>query len=395
MFKIDPIAKDYREAGALCSAVNLFGFVDDQAFLTKSGDVGLVLAIEGVDYECLDGATIDNLTQRLTAALRVFDEKCRVYQYLFKRNQAHIPHNNYANAVVNAAIQNRIEYLEDKASSLYDLQICYVVLFEGFRYKASLVKSLAKLVSRPAEAARELRSLLSSPKQTAVLGSELERSLSALYAKVRSFVGQVGDFVAVRTQPKDEAFRVLKQVLNFSPLKLENARLRHDTFLDYYLAESHLECHSGFLRVDDYYVKVLTLKEPSAQTFPLIFKRLLEVEASYFLCSEWQKQDPAKSRALIHSRRRHFHNTKRSLASYASSSDVPERADEVLIDESKEAQVRDLGQALTELEIKGNYFGWYSLTVVIYDRDLAKVETACADFYKIFSMHDAQLYEEK
>ena len=395
MFKIDPIAKDYREAGALCSAVNLFGFVDDQAFLTKSGDVGLVLAIEGVDYECLDGATIDNLTQRLTAALRVFDEKCRVYQYLFKRNQAHIPHNNYANAVVNAAIQNRIEYLEDKASSLYDLQICYVVLFEGFRYKASLVKSLAKLVSRPAEAARELRSLLSSPKQTSVLGGELERSLSALYAKVRSFVGQVGDFVAVRTQPKDEAFRVLKQVLNFSPLKLENARLRHDTFLDYYLAESHLECHSGFLRVDDYYVKVLTLKEPSAQTFPLIFKRLLEVEASYFLCSEWQKQDPAKSRALIHSRRRHFHNTKRSLASYASSSDVPERADEVLIDESKEAQVRDLGQALTELEIKGNYFGWYSLTVVIYDRDLAKVETACADFYKIFSMHDAELYEEK
>jgi type IV secretion/conjugal transfer VirB4 family ATPase len=395
VFKLDQIGKDYREAGALCSAVNLFGFVDDQAFLTKSGDVGLVLAIEGVDYECLDATTVDNLSGRLTAAFRVFDEKCRVYQYLFKRNQEHIPHETYANPVVNAAIQNRIAYLEHKASSLYAARICYVVLFEGFRYQASLLKSLAKLTSRPVEAARELQALLSGSQQTVVIGGELEHSLAALHAKVRSFIGQVSDFVAVRTLPKDEAFRMLKQILNFSPLKLENARLRHDTFLDYYLAESHLECHSGFLRVDDYYVKVLTLKEPSAQTFPLILKGLLEVEASYFLCSEWQKQDPAKSRALIHSRRRHFHNTKRSLASYAASSEAPERADEVLIDESKEAQVRDLGQALTELEIKGNYFGTYSLTVVVYDRDLAKVEAACADFYKVFTMHDAQLYEEK
>ena len=27
--------------------------------------------------------------------------------------------------------------------------------------------------------------------------------------------------------------------------------------------------------------------------------------------------------------------------------------------------------------------------------DLAKVERACAEFYKVFSVHDAQLYEEK
>ena len=67
----------------------------------------------------------------------------------------------------------------------------------------------------------------------------------------------------------------------------------------------------------------------------------------------------------------------------------------MLVDESKEAQVHDLGEALKELEINGNYFGEYSLSAVIYDQDLAKVESACAEFYKIFSIHDAQLYEEK
>lgn len=395
MFKLDRITKDYREAAALCSQVNLFGFVDDEIFLTKSGDVGVVLAIEGVDYECLDTNTIDNLTRRLSAAFRIFDEKCRVYQYLFKRNRESIPFRTYQNPIVNAAIENRIEYLKAKSDSLYSFQICYVVLYEGFRYHPSVLKTLADLPSRPTEAIRELRAFLSMRKQVVLIGSELEQSVLALRAKARSFVGQVGDFVSARVLPKEEAFRVLKQILNFSPLKIENARLRRDTFLDYYLCESHVECHRGFLRVDNYYLKVLTLKEPSAQSFPLIFKRLLEVGANYFVCSEWQKQDPAKSRSLIHSRRRHFHNTKRSLASYVTTSDQPQRGDDVLVDESKEAQIRDLGEALKELEIKGNYFGNYSLTVVIYDEDLAKVESACAEFYKVFSMHDAQLYEER
>lgn len=395
MFRLNAITKDYREAAAFCTQVNLFGFVDDEIFLTKTGDVGIVFSIAGVDYECLDTNTLDNLTQRLSAAFRIFDEKCRVYQYLFKRNRENIPFRTYENPIVNAAIRNRIAYLKTKAESLYSFQICYVVLYEGFRYKASILNSLAKLGSQPREGLLELRAFLSTREQVLLMHSELESTCIALRRKGRTFLSQIGGFVSARILPKDEAFRVLKQILNFSPLKLDNARLRHDTFLDYYLCESHLECHRGFLRLDDYYIKVLTLKEPSAQSFPLIFKRLLEVEANYFICSEWQKQDPAKSRSFIHSRRRHFHNTKRSLASYVTTSDQPQRSEDVLIDDSKEAQIRDLGDALKELEIKGNYFGNYSLTVVVYDEDLTKVESACADFYKAFSVHDAQLYEEK
>ena len=395
MFKLDQITKDYREAAALCSQINLFGFLDEETFLTKTGDLGVVVSISGVDCECLDANTIENLTRRLTAAFRIFDEKCRVYQYLFKRNRENIPFKTYSNPVVNAAIRNRIVYLKGKAESLYSFQICYVVLYEGFRYKTSLLESLAKLGSQPRAAIGELIASLSTRKQVVLMSAELDRARTALRSKARSFLLQIGDFVNGRILPKQEAFRVLKQIVNFSPLKIENARLKHDTFLDYYLCESHVECHRGFLRVDDYYVKVLTLKEPSAHSFPLIFQRLLEVQANYFVCTEWKKQDPAKSRNFIHSRRRHFHNTKRSIASYVTSSDQPQRGDDVLVDESKEAQIRDLGEALKELEINGNYFGNYSLTIVVYDEDLAKIESACADFYKTFSVQDAQLYDER
>lgn len=395
MFRLTQATKEYRDAPALCSQINLFGFVDDEIFLTKSGDLGIVVGVEGVDYECLDTNAIENLTRRLTAALRIFDEKCRVYQYLFKRNHERIPFKTYENPVVNAAIRNRVAFLDGKADSLYSLQIYYVVLYEGFRYQTSILRSLAKLLSEPRDALSDLQGILSTGKQVCLLDSELDRAQAGLRAKARTFLLQLGDHVSAHILPKQEAFRVFKRILNFSPLKIENAKLKHDTFLDYYLCESHLECHRGFLRVDDHYVKALTLKEPSTQTFPLIFKKLLEVGANYFICTEWRKQDPAKSQSLIHSRRRHFHNTKRSLTSYLTSSDQPRHDEDVLVDESKEAQVRDLGEALQELEIKGNYFGNYSLTVVLYDEDLRKVESACADFYKAFSVHDAQLYEEK
>ena len=44
----------------------------------------------------------------------------------------------------------------------------------------------------------------------------------------------------------------------------------------------------------------------------------------------------------------------------------------------------------------GTHFGQFSLTVVIYDLDLAKVDRACADFYKVFrSVHDAQALRRK
>lgn len=181
--------------------------------------------------------------------------------------------------------------------------------------------------------------------------------------------------------------------MNFDSLKLDSAKWKHDTFLDYYLSESHIECHRSHLRVDDYFVKVLTLKEPSAHTFPLLLKGLLDVRANYHVVTEWKKEEPGKTRRTIQAKRRHFHNTKRSFVSQVNLNDAAPQ--DMLLDDSKESQVRELGKGIEEIELHGNYFGHFSLTVVLYDRDLAVVERAAAEFYKIFSVHDAQLYEER
>jgi type IV secretion/conjugal transfer VirB4 family ATPase len=387
------IFKNYEETGSLSELINLFGFIGPHVFLTKSGEVGLILEVRGVDYECLDGSAIDGFTKRLESALKLFDENFRVYQYLFKRNNETIPHKHYANPVVETAIKNRISYLHSKSDTLFSLSVYFVVIAGGLQTSRQFASAIAGLAKNPRKAVADLRALLSAHKPTVVMAQHVNNSQAALLQKARSFILQVSDFLTVRLLDKQEAFRVLKKTLNFHPDKLALAKLKHDTFLDYYLPESSLECHRGHLRVDDYYVKVLTLKEPSAQSFPLIFKRLLEVAANYYVVTEWKKEDSGKARRAIQTKRRHFHNTKRSFVSQVNLNDTAPQ--DVLLDDSKESQIRELGEGIKEIELYGNYFGQFSLTVVIYDLDLAEVDRACADFYKVFSVHDAQLYEEK
>jgi type IV secretion/conjugal transfer VirB4 family ATPase len=393
VLRLKRIFKNYEETGSFNEMVNLYGFVDEHVFLTKTGDLGVILEVRGVDYECLDGKAIDGLTKRLESAFKLFDENFRVYQYLFKRNNEVIPYKLYGNPVVDTAIRNRIAYLASKTDTLFSLSIYYVVMYEGFRYSRTLSGTFLELFRHPSKGFGELFASFSTKRQVVLLDREIDKAQAALLQKTESFILQVGDFLPVRLLDKYEAFRVLKKTLNVAPHKLEHARLKYDTFLDYYLCESHLECHPGRLRLDDYYVRVLTLKEPSAQTFPLIFNRLLEVEANYYVVSEWKKEASGKTRRTIQAKRRHFHNTKHSFFSQVNLNDAPQR--DVLTDDSKESQVRELGDAIQQIELHGNYFGQFSIAVVIYDLDSAKVDRACADFYKVFSVHDAQLYEEK
>jgi hypothetical protein len=111
MLRLKGIFKNYEETGSLGELVNLYGFIDRHVFVTKTGDLGVVLQINGVDYERLDGNALDALTKRLESALKLFDENYRIYQYLFKRNHKTIPYNLYGNRVVDTAIQLRLLFI--------------------------------------------------------------------------------------------------------------------------------------------------------------------------------------------------------------------------------------------------------------------------------------------
>ena len=150
MLNLRRLFKNYDEAGSLNAMVNLFGFAGPEMFLTKTGDAGMVLAVEGVDYECLDLPSIDALTKRLESALRVFDEDHRIYQLLFKRNQEAIPHSFCGKGIVDTAIRNRMAYFREKTESLFSLSIFFVVLCPAMSARRSILLQCSPRVANSA-----------------------------------------------------------------------------------------------------------------------------------------------------------------------------------------------------------------------------------------------------
>jgi type IV secretion system protein TrbE len=87
MLRLDRVMKRWKESGALNSQINLYGFWNEQAFLTKTGDLGIVPRVRDVDYESLDQTAQEYAVKRLVAVLKTFGVGFHVYQYLFKTNR--------------------------------------------------------------------------------------------------------------------------------------------------------------------------------------------------------------------------------------------------------------------------------------------------------------------
>jgi len=388
MIRVGQIVKEFVEAGATSSLIGLYGFVDERTFLTKSGDLGMVFRVPGVDAECLDHAERDHVARRFEGAVRALDERFRIYQYVLKRDNASIPYQHYDNPVVEQAIANRIAFLGGKSDELYTLDIFFVLMYEGWRRVGSVETKFRDILSRPQSAILEL---LSARKSLVILEEDLRRAIELLGNKAESFVVQLRDAIGIELLDKRAAFQFFRRLLNFAPPKLF-ATLKHDEHLDYFTCDSALECYRDHLRVDDYFVQVLTLKEPPAQTFADVLKALPQVPCNFVIANEWSREANLSARREVNSKRRHFHNSKASLTNYIG--DQPLNPQEMLIDDGAAGLVADLGGCLREMEVTGNYFGKFSLTIVLYDRDRAKLRRAVAECFKIFSTHDAVLLEE-
>jgi type IV secretion/conjugal transfer VirB4 family ATPase len=388
MLKIARILRDYEEAGSVNSLLALWGFVDDHTFLTKAGHVGVVYRVAGLDYECLDQAQRRDVVHRFEAALRLLDESCRVYQYLCKRRIDPIRAVSCRHRVAQEAIQRRAAYLNARRDDLYELDLYLVLLYEGLKPHASASTRLRAAFRQPRTAFREW---LSTATVLTLLETDVDRAVAQLHHRAAAFEVQLADSVRPERLTKADAFRFFRHLVNYTPGKVAGARLGYDTHLDYFVADCAVECHRTHLDVDAARVKVLTMKEPPNTTFAHLLQDLYTVPGEFIACLEWQRITNDRMRRDLQTRRRHFFNKRVSLVNYVSPDTRPE---EMLVDESASATVRQLGDALTELEVNGHFFGECSLTLVLHGEEPRSVERSAAEAIKVLASHDGTLVDE-
>ena len=392
MLRLDKLLKPWKESAELCDHINLYGFWNDTAFLTKSGDLGMVLRLTGVDYESLDYEEQEYAVKRLEAALKNFGPGFRVYQYLFKTNYPDIPFADYDHPIVQAGVDRRRQLFQEKADRLFQIEIYYCVLIEGSRSKSGISAAIRQLFGDPAGAVNEFKSQFTNRGIKQLVRSQIERDLSRLEQRVKAFVNQLADFVRIEILSDDKQFHFFRRLINYDDWRIEGAP-KHSQFLDFQVANSTLEAERDHLRVGDDVVRVLTMKEAIGETRPLVLDALLKIQANFIAVSDWAPIPPGTARKEVVKRRRHFNISKTGFISQLGNDPSKTNPRDVLVDESKQADIEDLGDCLRTLG-DGQHLGEYSLTIVLYGKQRQALDHAIGEFAGVFTNADGTLFAE-
>ena len=284
MISVDRIFRDYRESGALNELLAVWGFVDNSTFLTKAGDVGVVLELKGPDATALTHEDRERVTHQFEAALRLLDERVRVYQYFIKEHVGPFAPALATRAVAAEAFERRAAYLNGRRDQLFTVGQYVVLLLQQDKLKGA-GKAVRDFWSRPIQAIREQLSL----KETArVLESQIEALMRALSHATASVSVQLAN-VQLKRMNKGAAFKFLRRLVNFDPHVLAASCLRYDSHVDYFLSDSPVECHRDHLRIGSRFVTALSMKEPPARTYAHMLSDLMRIPCEFVACLEWQR----------------------------------------------------------------------------------------------------------
>jgi type IV secretory pathway VirB4 component len=334
--------RDYEESGFINRLFAIWGFVTDQVFLTKAGDVGLVYRLTGIDMEGTAESQLVAYVHRFEAALRLLDESYCLYQYVVKRPGQTIG-----------------------SRQLYEMDLYLVLLYEGL------------------SASR--RSTWTSAKVCSLLDADLTRAIQTLHHTADALEIDL-DYLGPVRLGKDAAFQFFRSLVNdFDP----GGRLIPDTtHLDYRIADADIERRDDHIMIGTTRTVVLSMKEAPRATFAAMLDGLSEIQGAFIVCVEWQRIPVERALKQLHAHSRHFDNTKFSLLKYLFQGFSTEK---MRPDGSKVAVVDQVEDALTTLRLAGRFLGDCSLTVIASGPNANHVANQARRW---LAVHDGALRQE-
>jgi hypothetical protein len=145
--------------------------------------------------------------------------------------------------------------------------------------------------------------------------------------------------------------------------------------------------------VGDHFVRVLTMKEAIAETRPLVLDSLLKISGNFHVVTEWAPITTEKARKEVNKRRRHFNVSKSGFISQLGNDPAKTNPRDVLIDESKQADIENLGDCLRVIG-DGLCLGDFSLSIVLHGPDRYELDRLAGEFTGIFTNADGNLFAE-
>ena len=266
------ILRDYREAGSVNGLLALWGFVDDTTFLTKAGHVGVVYRVRGVDYEGLShrpapgacapvrgrAATPRRALPRLSVPPQAHGRSLRRRRLpAADRERGDPAPGGLPERPTRRALRPRRSIWSCSTKRRTSHGAAPSCGTSG-RHRARRCGDGSRLSARCSSSKRSW----TAPSGRCTTRRRRSRCSSASSARRGSR----------RRTPSASS----GELVNYAPAVVDAARLTHDTHLDYFVADSAIDCHRDHLLVGDRVVKVLSMKEPPSQTFAYLLQDLYD-----------------------------------------------------------------------------------------------------------------------
>ena len=378
MVDIKRLLKPYRKAGELHSLFSIHRFLTRHVFLTRSGAMGVVLKLRGMNPETQESELIEAQNKRVLNALRSFGPRFRIYQYLLKQEGASVETGAYRDQVVKATIEGRNEFLNEKGLYSFDLHFVILLEPEKPRWKRFQLLILRRVM--------------------AILSEELERGHELLTAQTQAFVRSTRDLFSPELLTKEKAFAFFRLLTNLDQRVASSFRLKHDKYVDFFLASSPFRCGEQGLEIGAIKTRIFTLKEPPTATFPTILYDLARINANCLVCLEWKRIPNDKAIARIQWFQRWYKSAAiiNSVSGLLSVIINRGKTDNIIQDDSKLSEVDDLSETLKAINNRGEALGEYSLTVVLYGKgNPAQLELAASDLETKIGEREGMLIREQ
>jgi type IV secretion system protein VirB4 len=287
---------------------------------------------------------------------------------------------------VEAAIDQRRKFFEGKRDHLYQVEIFYCILLEGARSKTGVGTALTRFLHDPNGAIGELKSQFTNDGIKTLLRTHIERDLQRLDQHVQTFARRLADFMQIEILNQQGQFTFFRRLLNYDDWRIAGAP-QSSQFLDYQVVNSDIEAERDHLRLGNHLVRVLTMKEAITETRPLVLDALLKIPANFYVVTEWTPLPADKARKEVNKRRRHFNMSKTGFVSQLGNDATQTNSRDVLVDESKQADIENLGDCLRALG-DGQSLGDFSLTIVLYGESRTKLDRLVGEFTAVFTNED-------
>lgn len=344
-------------------------FLDDYVFLTKTGCLGMSARMEGCEYDTRTQEQLEQIAKRLVIANRQFDKRFRVYHHMLKREGVVVQRKpDYGNTEVNRAIAERAEYLESEG--LYSIDLYTTVLLDG---KTSGFPILDRLIESRLK--REMN-------------SRLEESINTLQAAMSSYSAALGQLLGVSVLDKNGCYQLLRALVN--PEIEFPARLKYETDVDYFAADTAIGDQRTHLEWGNFDARIFTLKEEPDSTVAHILRDLMRIRGNFIVTVEWKPNDRAPMIEKIKRKRRREWSQRTSAVEGA----IEKDGARLIEDAASTDNAESLNEAIREMRNRGGYFCDYSLTVVVFDRDSARLRRSCQSVKQVFDDKEASLLEE-